>query len=367
MAELEIFVINNSGQPKNYVFVASPPVVNGNPSDPGVFVSVWSSQLLDDGRFWGFFTSPDYYAWTGVSPGPLKHGITVRGGESLKASLGVASHPGTTFDLRVDGNPSLGVESAPTAPQGAFIVQSGDVPDPDLDILIGVGQRDMETGEVVPTSVMLAQPHTTTEFQPGVKFYVKNVDYHKHAILNVSSIIENSAVVDFTGKPANLNAAHVVHNADGTFTTTFVDNHKFTEVDVPAPSSLTNLPKQTIEEDPIEHDECAGDSEKVGDALTEGNSESPVLASTTAVAKIQWMPPGNIARVKADLQNISTRLARQGYKVTQDPIVTYPDGSITAEMEIQLSVPWAQFQRDWAGTVAPILVPENAKWTLIFR
>ncbi|CAJ2510759.1 Uu.00g063840.m01.CDS01 [Anthostomella pinea] len=204
--QYRIVLKNTNGATLNFCFFSEPPKLNTN-SAKDVYTNVWiQKRVVNTGRADISFTK-EFYAYTGQPPVSPAPGVSVTGGVFRPAILGSASSPGSLFQMFNDqGVPNLGAETRDAVcVDSNFAIESGQSGGPFSradNFLVGMGQVDATTGQVVPTFTTIAAPKAFVRMKPVMKYYVAQCDSLQGQILDYQTWCSQSGVIDFSANKA---------------------------------------------------------------------------------------------------------------------------------------------------------------------
>ncbi|MBW4676767.1 MAG: hypothetical protein KME52_22980 [Desmonostoc geniculatum HA4340-LM1] len=214
-----INVTNNSPNLQNFFFFQKPAIYSGGQT---VYTNSIYSQPLEpystSGAVLTFQLLQQYYAGVQTATGtPVvgeASGYTTASQPIDLTTIGKETNNCTQMSV----NPSLGL-SVPTYADGvlggAYRIVTPPF-DPTLrDYNLGLAMKNIQTGSVVLSNFISAEPSKNIDCQPVVIFYVQSGSYQAGSVINFTSSSVGSATCDTTPGYTTFN---VSYNLDGSWT-----------------------------------------------------------------------------------------------------------------------------------------------------
>ncbi|KAK6529038.1 hypothetical protein TWF694_004258 [Orbilia ellipsospora] len=216
---------NNHGGAANYILFYGPPT-NDDPADPQVLTYVWISEFIpNQGNLRVIFTT-DEYGWCGEVNTTVSNGTVIRAivSNSKEVTLGTASEPGSTLNMVIqDSVPLLEDGNKPLGQNGSFAVETGtDFTLPNETYMIGTGYRNIDQDQVIPTAAWFANNNITTQITPSQKIYLASSKLPVGAQVNVDTIAQHAAVIDYSVWPSQgYKTAVIEQESNGAYNITY--------------------------------------------------------------------------------------------------------------------------------------------------
>ncbi|PIC00841.1 hypothetical protein [Caulobacter sp. X] len=215
MATYTIKVYNQSTLNKSYVVFLQPPQVTANGGTTPIFTNAWRTfpNLTNGGWDSVKYTETTFAYW--AQPPGVSAGTTVDSGGVIEVNTDTKDS--TTFVYgEANGQPTgfLPVTSPGGAQNGSFEIITGTDFTPAADLVFGLAS-DNGSGIPSPIATFEAAPNEKYNVTPIVQFYVADGSFSEGAIIDVTTVSNNNALIDFTGTP--FTTAIVTQGADGSF------------------------------------------------------------------------------------------------------------------------------------------------------
>lgn len=216
MATYTIRIYNQSQLTKSYVAFMEPPSVAGSGGTHPVYTNAWATfENLTNGSWDSVVYTESTYAYWGQPTNALGAGAVIDSG-------GVISVNTSTNDTVAFSNTGetgfTGLTSPGSAQNGSFQIVTGADFTPSNNFVFGLA---FDNGTVIPSPVATfnAVPNERFNVTPVVKFYVGDSAYAPGAVIDVSTMSNDYATIDFTGLPQT--TATVTQGANGMYTVVY--------------------------------------------------------------------------------------------------------------------------------------------------
>lgn len=219
MATYTIKIFNQSTINKSYTVFQQPPEVTANGGSPTIFANAWRTfPNLTNNSFNTLVYTETTYAYWAQPPG-VSAGVTVDSGGVLL--LDTATKDTTSFVYGEDTGKQTGFipkTSPGTAQNGSFQILTGTDFTPANNLVLGLAS-DNGSGIPSPVATFAAAPNESYNITPVVRFYVADGAFSEGQIIDVTTVSNASAAIDFTGKP--FTTAVVEQGPNGAFSVTY--------------------------------------------------------------------------------------------------------------------------------------------------
>lgn len=215
MTTYTIKIYNQSQYAKSYVVYLEAPMVTANSAPTTVFTNAWRTfpSLTNGGWDSVVYTENTYAYW--AQPAGLSAGVTVDSGGVI--ALNTASRDSTAFVYgEASGQPTGFVGVTPDEAQdGSFQILTGTDFTSASGLAFGMAS-DNGSGIPSPVATFAGAPNERYNITPvGAQFYVADGSYSEGQVIDVTTVSNNSAHIDFTGAP--FTTAIVTQGANGAF------------------------------------------------------------------------------------------------------------------------------------------------------
>jgi hypothetical protein len=229
MATYNLYIVNNSGVTKSYVFFMQPPLVSAKGGQPKVFANAWVTfNSVTNGGFDHIQYTDLTSAYWGTARTPIAVGTLInQGGTAL---VDVTQQDSVTFygsspplgNVRLTSSPG-GIGFSPVTHGGAITGAYRIIANQDFTMangyVFGLARPGNLPGLPTPVASFDAEPNETYNITPVVKFYVSDGAYTSGEVIDYSSMSTTAGTIDFTGLPQT--TAVVNQDSHGAFSVSF--------------------------------------------------------------------------------------------------------------------------------------------------
>lgn len=216
MATYTIKIYNQSTIDKAYVAFMEAPIVTANGGSTEPYINAWATfENLTSGGFDSLIYNETTYAYWSQPSEALSAGVTIDSGGVMPVNT--ATNDSVTFTN--SGATGFSTLTSPgTAQNGSFQIVTGTDFMPANGYVFGLAS---DNGSLIPSPVatFAAAPNEKYNITPVVKFYVADGSYTPGEVIDVTTVSNNYATIDFTGRPQT--TANVTQGANGIFTVTY--------------------------------------------------------------------------------------------------------------------------------------------------
>jgi hypothetical protein len=216
MAQYNIRILNNSGANKSYFAFMQVPKVSSGGASPKVYSNVWVSfpEITQGGWDTAQYTDTTFACWSQPAQA-LNPTTVIDSGGTIEVDT-------TTQDTVMFSNGVARgftqVNSPGTANPGSFSIVSSTDFTPNNHFVFGLARPN---GSAIPAPVATfdALPNEIYNITPVVKFYVGDGYYQAGQVIDLLSVSNAYATIDFTNQPST--TATVIQGLNGAFTVSF--------------------------------------------------------------------------------------------------------------------------------------------------
>jgi len=218
MAQYSIKILNNSGVSKNYFAFMEVPKVSSGGGAPKVYSNVWVSfpGITEGGWDTAQYTDTTYACWSqpaqALNPTTvIDSGGTILVNTATQDTVQFSNAPGSRGFVTPVASPG-------TANPGAFSIVSSTDFNPNNHFVFGLAR---DNGSAIPSPVATfdALPNEIYNIAPVIKFYVGDGNYQAGQVIDVTTISNQYATIDFTNQAST--TATVIQGINGAFTVSF--------------------------------------------------------------------------------------------------------------------------------------------------
>lgn len=217
MAQYNIKILNNSGVDKNYFAFMQVPDVSTGGSAPKVYSNVWVSFPGITQGSWDTaqYTDATYACWSQPAAALSPTTIIDSGGT---IPVNTATTDTVLFSNAPGARGFSQVNSPGSASPGCFSIVSSTDFNPNNHFVFGLAR---DNGSAIPSPVATfdALPNEIYNIAPVIKFYVGDGNYQAGQVIDVTTISNEYATIDFTNQAST--TATVIQGINGAFTVSF--------------------------------------------------------------------------------------------------------------------------------------------------
>jgi hypothetical protein len=216
MATYTIRIYNQSLIDKAYVAFMQAPLVTANGGTTPIYTNAWATfENITNGGWDSVVYNQTTYAYWSQPAESLSPGVTIDSGGVMPVNT--ATKDTVTF-TNTGATGFSALTSPGTAQNGSFQIVGGNDFTPQNGFVFGLAS---DNGGVVPSPVatFAAAPNEKYNVTPVVKFYVADGAYSQGEVIDVTTVSNSYATIDFTGRPQT--SATVTQGANGIFNVTY--------------------------------------------------------------------------------------------------------------------------------------------------
>ncbi len=213
-------IANWSKVRQNYFLFSAPPIVSGIASE--VYTNAWINFPSTPDRGQAIFSyTEELFGYWGVLSETIAPGTIVEHLQALPVTPENSAAPGTKLVFVAKPAQFDQTKTTRDVRNGAFAIESGDdFLNGTTRLVFGMGKTD-NYGLVSPVATFAAEPSTTSNIIPVVKFFVSTGKYTAGSIIDLQEV-GTTAEIDFTGRSDN--TAVVKQLANGTYTVAYYNS-----------------------------------------------------------------------------------------------------------------------------------------------
>ncbi len=216
MATYKIKIYNQSLINKSYVAFMQAPIVTASGGTTPIYTNAWATfENVTNGSWDSVTYSETTYAYWSQPSEALSPGTVVDSGGVMQVNTATKD---TVAFTNTGGTGFTTLTSPGGAQDGSFqIVTSADFT-PANNFAFGLASNN---GGVIPSPVATfpAAPNEKYNVTPVVKFFVADGAYQEGEIIDVTTVSNTYATIDFTGRPET--TATVTQGSNGVFVVTY--------------------------------------------------------------------------------------------------------------------------------------------------
>jgi hypothetical protein len=218
MAQYSIKIVNNSGVSKNYFAFMQVPEVSSGGTPPKVYSNVWVSfpGITQGGWDTAQYTDTTYACWSQPAEQlslttVIDSGGTIPVNTATRDTVQFSNAPGNRGFVTP-------VMSPGNANAGSFSIASSTDFYPTNGYVFGLAR---DNGSAIPSPVATfdAMPNEIYNITPVIKFYVGDGNYQAGQVIDITTISNKFATIDFTNQAST--TATVIQGLNGAFAVSF--------------------------------------------------------------------------------------------------------------------------------------------------
>lgn len=213
MATYTIRIYNQSLIDKSYVVFMEAPIVTANGGTTPIYTNAWATfENITNGGWDSVIYNQTTYAYWSQPPEALSPGVTIDSGGVMPVNT--ATNDSVIFS-NTGATGFTNLLSPGQAQNGSFQIVGGNDFSPQNNFVFGLASNN---GGAIPSPVATfpAAPNEKYNVTPVVQFYVADGSYTPGQVIDVTTVSNSYASINFTGTP--FSTATVIQGANGVFT-----------------------------------------------------------------------------------------------------------------------------------------------------